>query len=493
MDENLRKVQLRQVVTIFALIFVFMGVVCTFLISRSERSTQDTMARLIATDATQLQFNVSNYFYDVSTAADLMFTDPNYYEYDPTTTDLVDYDKLAREKAIDDRLVDVGSTKNFADFGVVYENDDTVGWISQTTAGLFTNVNMYQQFSTLITDQTHESGWAYGFMGNYDRIWFVKRLNPHAILVISFYSRELESAFTFPKELSGVTMRLCDPQGNVIYSTNDEEISHPLDPSVTDLIGTAGNSSYHTDRLFAAASTCNNGWRVVSSVPAGSILQEARSSRNTLVLFLVFMAVTFALLLGVVYTRLSKPVDAIVNNLSRRATRDQLAGVLNKITYETLVKDRLANAEGAGLASYAILDLDHFKDVNDTLGHARGDDAIVTMGDVLNRTCADSALIGRVGGDEFSVFAIWPEVIDGSDMDALNHMLDQVIAEVHRSFPTRQWGNLHITTSIGVAVAPAGTVDFDKLYHVADQALYQAKSAGRDRHVILRYEEGEWE
>lgn len=492
MQEDLQKIQARQLGAAVLLILAFMVVACAFLIVRSEQVLQGDMARLMGTDTEQIELNVSNYFTTLEGTAQLMFTDESYYAYDPVTSDLDAYGKIQAENAVRNRIIDIGGTENFSDFGVVYADDEHLGWISQTTLGLFSNGGMYREFAGCITDSARQSGWAFNVRGNTDRLWYVKRLNDDALLVMSVYANSLGEIFAVPEGLGDVTVSLVDGNNTVLFASNGTDVGAPLDASVAALVGTSGNVSSYNDEYFAASSTVDNGWRVVVAAPTASVMEQSTSMRNVLLLFLAFMVALFVLVSGLVYLRLARPVDTLVDDLADRAKSDQLTGLLNKVTYETIARQSLAREEAAGCFGYLILDIDRFKDVNDRFGHARGDEVLKRVGAILKECCVHASATGRVGGDEFSSFAFIEGAGEEETAAFARELIDRIAEEIHREFSGPEWEDLPITVSMGDAIAPAGSVTFQELYEAADAALYESKHRGRDRGTVTVYKEGLW-
>lgn len=163
---------------------------------------------------------------------------------------------------------------------------------------------------------------------------------------------------------------------------------------------------------------------------------------------------------------LSRERDAAVaaETVARRlADTDPLTGLLNRRSF-------LAQAIGrAGVQTLLILDLDHFKQVNDTLGHDGGDEVLRVVARTLRTIAPHSALIARFGGEEFAIVTAMDEPVDP------NAILGRLRA-------TRMPFDLRVTASIGTATGPlAAESDWKSLYRAADTALFAAKSAGRDR------------
>jgi two-component system, cell cycle response regulator len=159
------------------------------------------------------------------------------------------------------------------------------------------------------------------------------------------------------------------------------------------------------------------------------------------------------------------------------AMHDPLTGVLNRGTVLELLQKEISRAlRGAQHLAIGMLDIDHFKQINDTYGHLVGDDLLRDFSRVLQAHLRNSDHLGRFGGDEFLV--ITPGIAS-SDIENLFTRLCSTIAQT--SFDTRA-GKLAITISLGVAYLYHES-EGDALLAVADAALYQAKHEGRNKVV----------
>ncbi|WP_344305453.1 sensor domain-containing protein [Nocardioides bigeumensis] len=158
------------------------------------------------------------------------------------------------------------------------------------------------------------------------------------------------------------------------------------------------------------------------------------------------------------------------NELRRAALYDGLAGLPNR----TLLMDRLKHALARESTGTAVLfvDLDHFKLVNDTRGHAVGDDVLVQVAARLSTSVRPQDTVARLGGDEFVV------VCEDVDADAAASVSQDLIAVLNKPFSLAT-GPLQITASIGVAMSPPRSAEI--LVRNADTAMYAAKVAGRGR------------
>ena len=160
---------------------------------------------------------------------------------------------------------------------------------------------------------------------------------------------------------------------------------------------------------------------------------------------------------------------------------DSLTGVYNKKTITEYAKKRLAEEKEKRIV-IAILDVDHFKSVNDTFGHLYGDKVLARVGGRLKEIVGEDGVIGRIGGDEFMIVFI------GLDDDqVLRGMLRAIRTQIKWEF-AEDFENLSITCSIGASIFPVNGRDYESLFKKADCCLYIAKEKGRDRYVFFRDE-----
>jgi diguanylate cyclase (GGDEF)-like protein/PAS domain S-box-containing protein len=168
------------------------------------------------------------------------------------------------------------------------------------------------------------------------------------------------------------------------------------------------------------------------------------------------------------------------SELSHLAEHDPVTGLANRSSFKTMLNRHVARVVGRRRSgALLVLDLDHFKQVNDTLGHRVGDELVIAMADVLRRYVRKSDVIGRLGGDEFGV--ILPSATREQAEGVATKLLDAVRDE------TTMLGGRHrrkVTTSIGIAMIDGSSTTGADILVNADLAMYDAKEAGRDRYIV---------
>lgn len=162
--------------------------------------------------------------------------------------------------------------------------------------------------------------------------------------------------------------------------------------------------------------------------------------------------------------------------LEHLAGHDNLTGVLNARAYYALCdrEIRLAQRSGRNF-SVLFIDLDHFKSINDRHGHAAGDAVLKATAQCLAGSLRASDLLGRIGGEEFSVF-----LPDTERAGALG-LAEQIRQNIEKLCPDIDTGPLKITASVGAATSAGPSQTLQALQQRADQAMYQAKAQGRNR------------
>lgn len=221
-----------------------------------------------------------------------------------------------------------------------------------------------------------------------------------------------------------------------------------------------------------------NGWMLCYVVPirnAGEEYVFISKYGSLLVLALLFATVLLVL-------RILKINSLDQRLLIMKAKSDPLTGLRNKVTTEYEINAFLKRDQGRGEHALIMLDLDRFKEINDTYGHVMGDVVLQQVAGMLRREFRSTDILGRVGGDEFIIFmkAVGDREAVTGHVESLCESMRHHICEKHPQARLR--------CSVGIAYAPVHGTSFMELYQNADHALYTAKANGRDGYAV--YGEG---
>lgn len=173
---------------------------------------------------------------------------------------------------------------------------------------------------------------------------------------------------------------------------------------------------------------------------------------------------------------------AAQEQIQRLAHFDSLTGLPNR----SLLKDRVSHALSSAQRSREPLalmffDLDHFKNVNDSLGHRIGDELLIALAQRMTLVVREQDTVSRLGGDEFIL------VLPGTDADGAAHVAEKLLESALQPYHIEQY-ELTITPSIGIAMYPGDGDDFDTLSKRADAAMYRAKQSGRNNYRFFTAE-----
>lgn len=269
------------------------------------------------------------------------------------------------------------------------------------------------------------------------------------------------------------------------------------------------------DSLVTYSRNVDTGWMIITIRPYHYILEQAYDNAAKAIIFGLILLLIGTLVAYLLAGRVAKPiiemsnvVDDIVSGkgdigklevkrddeLGKMADAfnkmksdrdayqleselDKLTELFNKKTMENLCKMKLKtfNENGASniFMAFYIIDLDHFKEVNDLLGHQFGDKVLIEFARGLKKIFRPNDCIGRFGGDEFVV------IVDSlPNMDVVIRKAEQ-IKQIAFNLMVEGKGHI-VTASIGIAIAPQNGRDYDSLFASADKAVYHVKNSGKN-------------
>ncbi|AXK39422.1 sensor domain-containing diguanylate cyclase [Crenobacter cavernae] len=210
-------------------------------------------------------------------------------------------------------------------------------------------------------------------------------------------------------------------------------------------------------------------WSLVYLVPAHVIDRQVLSQLRPVIGLLVLLLLLFTLV--------GAKLWQAVRELQRRASTDGLTGVSNRRAFfETARREQARHLRLGQPFSLLMIDIDHFKQVNDLFGHAAGDRVLKEFSALLCSLMRAEDLFARLGGEEFAC------LLYGSDAEQAREVAERLCRIVSRTAFILSGGQrVSLTASFGVATAESSRLSLEELYQNADHALYRAKEAGRNR------------
>jgi diguanylate cyclase (GGDEF)-like protein/PAS domain S-box-containing protein len=293
--------------------------------------------------------------------------------------------------------------------------------------------------------------------------------------------RQAQEVFRHAFDEAGIGMTLVDPAGRIIRS--NEAMAQMLRYQSADaLMGVSVVDITHPDDRAATSE------RVGAS--AAGELDSFRAEKRLLrsdgeTVWVALTASSVKDDAGDTMFTISQLEDiserkAFSDRLRYEAAHDVMTGLLNRASFSERVEAAVASGDANGRnAAVLFVDLDHFKLINDSLGHAAGDDLLVNVAQRLRNTLRPGDLLARFGGDEFVLLCT-----DLAGNQAVSAIAKRLLAAIAEPIVIAN-DEVFVTASVGIAVARADD-NAETLLRHADAAMYQAKHDGRARSVLFR-------
>ena len=162
--------------------------------------------------------------------------------------------------------------------------------------------------------------------------------------------------------------------------------------------------------------------------------------------------------------------------MKKKAQTDPLTDIYNRDGFGERFAELYAGEKTVCQTTFAVLDVDNFKQVNDTLGHSGGDEVLKLLADNLKKICAPKSIVARYGGDEF-IFLLWE-----TDRQEAEEITNRLVESMDRTIE-RQGKEQKISISLG-AVYTEQRLPYDELFAKADETLYHMKKKGKNGYLI---------
>lgn len=169
-----------------------------------------------------------------------------------------------------------------------------------------------------------------------------------------------------------------------------------------------------------------------------------------------------------------KQYSKTIRKLQNQVQKDDMTGLFTRVTMQKMIEETLLNLE-CSLHAFVIVDIDNFKNINDSFGHMIGDEALVIISNELRKLFQES-VIGRIGGDEFVVFM--------KNIETIPQLIQKLNVSCKPIHVNKKQHKYSISMSMGIAVYPKDGATFQELYKNADRALYISKSTGKGKYCF---------
>jgi diguanylate cyclase (GGDEF)-like protein len=230
-------------------------------------------------------------------------------------------------------------------------------------------------------------------------------------------------------------------------------------------------------RSLVCVSFPQNQWQIVTGVTKVWVdrqeIREWSYARTTLVYIAIALGV-FAVIMVIINMISKLRGTAKTKQLMEKADTDLLTGLNNKVATERKVQEYMDNNPNDQALMF-VLDIDNFKKINDTMGHAFGDEVLRSLGQQITPIFRATDIIGRIGGDEMII------LLKSINNDDVLVKEATKVARFFHDFKAGEYVKYSATASIGCAIFPRDGKDFESMYKAADQALYMAKKRGKNQ------------
>lgn len=237
--------------------------------------------------------------------------------------------------------------------------------------------------------------------------------------------------------------------------------------------------SYNGEKQYITYQPVGNyGSCVLVSVMESQIIKSAEYENKETTSLIIKIAVAIGIFVALVLsTYIANKVGYARQNkeLQNKAETDLLTDLLNKVSTQKKIQEYLDGEGRDKVSMMCVLDVDNFKKINDTMGHAFGDEVLSSLGKRIRSEFRVTDIVGRIGGDEFVIF-----LKDLKD-DAIIEREAKRIENFFKDFQVGSYTKYSPTASIGAAIYPRDAHDYESLYKAGDAALYKAKKRGKNQ------------
>ncbi len=426
----------------------------------------------------------------------------NFYSFEKVTNMIASQLLNEEDFFSDENILAIKTARDTLGVENIYVIDDGYSAVDANDQ-TYANIMEDQKFKYIIESTVTMNAFIKGEDGN-EYLYFMRpiasKMTTRGYVVIEYVPNVMDTLLNNPKYSSKKTFALVSSSGEVIEVTGNESYTcvkgENMVEKAADLLYIDG--SYNGFRQ--AISDCRSGSQkasyneqgkyiyytpvegcranIVMLVNSADVERSFASVSKTIRNMMIELGITMLAFLGVflaiaLFNKAKYNIET--EDLQNKADTDLLTGLYNKVATERMIKEYLAGEGKNAVSMLFVLDVDDFKKINDTRGHAFGDQVLSQLGHQIRSWFRIGDVLGRIGGDEFMIF-----VKDVKDPEVIRREGSR-IKQFFEGFNVGEYSKYSPTASVGGAVYPTDGDDFDSLYKAADKAVYKSKKEGKNR------------
>lgn len=350
----------------------------------------------------QTKKSLNNYLERLENTSKIFFSKKDYISYDAADTKLDFYNSVYKERDINDYLISLSLMDNYADFGVVYSNNHTVGNITDGIVDIYEG-NVYQALSEFLKD--NDSKWVTGYNNNYSRFIYLRRVNKNAVFVAAFFTTDLENVLLTKEQSNKLNVFITDKDNNIIYSDNGDKLGKKPAETLNKILMVNSNCSIISSGYAMGISDCGSDWKMVTFASLepykDKAVHEALIGAGLLAAsFMMFMLIGF-----IVISEKDPEVSASLHKVTGKL--DELTGLADPENFENQVADLIEESMAGSVISLILINISNLGLIKENYGRTVSDEALLKVRDVICDFYKDydhNAVIGTTIGADFGIF-----------------------------------------------------------------------------------------
>lgn len=272
----------------------------------------DKMGEMARDYGLQSKSRLEDYLTNIENTTSLVFSEENVLAFNPSGKGLSIYNTETTKNEINQYLLSISLLENFIDFALVYDDGTTIGKISDGTKDLFDINSLYSQLESRVDVADTKDAWITGYNGSYKKIYYSKRVNEYCVMLISFYTDNMNKVLKNENNHSYSNYIILDNDANVLYSYDKELIGTKLNEKIQTALANDKTDTFISNENLITYNTSSNGWKLLYLIPENYIMEEVESVAK-IILIISAIAIIFAGIYGAFKAnRISNPIKDIV-------------------------------------------------------------------------------------------------------------------------------------------------------------------------------------